>query len=42
VRGPAAELLLLLTRRAGLGDRAGLEVAGDRRLLAHWLDHSRF
>jgi uncharacterized protein (TIGR03083 family) len=42
VRGPAAELLLLLTRRAALGDRPGVEVAGDRRLLAHWLDHSRF
>jgi hypothetical protein len=40
VRGPAMELLLVLSRRAAL-DGSRLEVSGDRRLLAHWLEHSR-
>ncbi|MDR2986144.1 MAG: hypothetical protein LBV34_15010 [Nocardiopsaceae bacterium] len=40
VRGPAIDLLLVLSRRAAL-DRSRLEVAGDQRLLAHWLEHSR-
>jgi uncharacterized protein (TIGR03083 family) len=41
VSGPALELLLALNRRAGPSD-AALEVAGDGRLLAHWLAHSAF
>jgi uncharacterized protein (TIGR03083 family) len=41
VRGPALDLLLVLSRRAAPGDTA-LEVAGDGRLLAHWLEHSVF
>ena len=40
VRGPARDLLLVLSRRADLG-HSGLEVSGDQRLLAHWLEHSR-
>jgi predicted lipid carrier protein YhbT len=40
VRGPAMDLLLVLSRRAAL-DGSRLEVSGDRRLLAHWLEHSR-
>ena len=40
VRGRAADLLLVLTRRAAPAGR--VEVDGDERLLAHWLDHSRF
>ncbi|HEX4908960.1 MAG TPA: hypothetical protein VFW32_10270, partial [Actinomycetes bacterium] len=40
VRGPAMDLLLVLSRRAAL-DGSPLEVSGDRRLLAHWLEHSR-
>ena len=40
VRGPARDLLLVLSRRADL-DQSGLEVSGDRQLLAHWLEHSR-
>jgi uncharacterized protein (TIGR03083 family) len=40
VRGRAADLLLVLTRRAAPASR--VEVAGDERLFAHWLDHSRF
>jgi hypothetical protein len=30
----------VLSRRAAL-DGSRLEVSGDRRLLAHWLEHSR-
>jgi uncharacterized protein (TIGR03083 family) len=41
VRGPALDLLLVLNRRATPGD-AAVEVAGDERLLAHWLEHSVF
>ncbi|HYJ71464.1 MAG TPA: hypothetical protein VE265_03190, partial [Actinomycetota bacterium] len=40
VRGPAMDLLLVLSRRAAL-DGSRLGVSGDRRLLAHWLEHSR-
>lgn len=40
VRGRAADLLLVLTRRAAPAGR--VEVHGDERLFAHWLDHSRF
>ena len=40
VRGRAADLLLVLTRRAAPDGR--VEVDGDERLFAHWLDHSRF
>jgi uncharacterized protein (TIGR03083 family) len=40
VRGPAMDLLLVLSRRAA-PDGSRLEVSGDRRLLAHWLEHSR-
>ena len=40
VRGRAADLLLVLTRRATPAGR--VEVAGDAGLFAHWLDHSRF
>jgi uncharacterized protein (TIGR03083 family) len=41
VRGPALDLLLVLNRRAAPGD-AAVEVLGDGRLLAHWLEHSAF
>jgi uncharacterized protein (TIGR03083 family) len=40
VHGRAVDLLLVLSRRAPL-DGAGVDVAGDRRLFAHWLEHSR-
>jgi uncharacterized protein (TIGR03083 family) len=40
VRGRAADLLLVLTRRADPAAR--VEVEGDGELFAHWLDHSRF
>ena len=40
VRGPAMNLLLLLSRRVPLDD-SRVEVSGDRRLFAHWLEHSR-
>jgi hypothetical protein len=40
-RGPAPDLLLVLNRRAAPGDTA-VEVAGDERLLAHWLKYSVF
>jgi uncharacterized protein (TIGR03083 family) len=40
LRGPALDLLLVLSRRAPLaGSR--LEASGDPDLLAHWLEHSR-
>ena len=41
VRGPALQLLLVLTRRASL-DGSDLAVHGDERLFAHWLEHSAF
>jgi uncharacterized protein (TIGR03083 family) len=40
VRGRAADLLVVLARRAAPDGR--VEVDGDERLFAHWLDHSRF
>jgi uncharacterized protein (TIGR03083 family) len=40
LRGPALELLLVMSRRAPL-DAARLEASGDPDLLAHWLEHSR-
>lgn len=39
VRGPAAELLLVLSRRRPLDEATTLEVHGDRALLDHWLEH---
>jgi uncharacterized protein (TIGR03083 family) len=39
VRGPAAELLLVLTRRGSLDAARNLEVHGDRELLDRWIDH---
>ncbi len=39
VRGPAAELLLVLSRRRPLEEAAALEVHGDRALLTHWIEH---
>jgi uncharacterized protein (TIGR03083 family) len=41
VRGPAASLLLLLTRRLPASDPA-VEVLGDQALLADWLAHTPF
>ena len=41
VRGPAARLLLVLTRRIPAGDPA-VEVLGDQALLTHWLEHTPF
>jgi uncharacterized protein (TIGR03083 family) len=41
VRGPAAGLLLVLTRRLP-SSSAGVEVLGDRALLDHWLEHTPF
>jgi MDMPI C-terminal domain len=40
LRGPALDLLLVLSRRAAL-DTSRLETSGDPELLAHWLEHSR-
>jgi uncharacterized protein (TIGR03083 family) len=40
LRGPALDLLLVLSRRAALGT-SRLEASGDPELLAHWLEHSR-
>jgi len=40
LRGPALDLLLVMSRRAPL-DTARLEASGDTDLLAHWLEHSR-
>ena len=40
VRGPAARLLLVLTRRLPAGP--GLEIFGDQALLTHWLEHTPF
>lgn len=41
VRGPAARLLLVLTRRLPVTDPA-VEVSGDQALLAHWLANTPF
>lgn len=40
LRGPALDLLLVLSRRAAVSS-ARVEVTGDAQLLAHWLEHSR-
>ncbi|UBU08509.1 maleylpyruvate isomerase family mycothiol-dependent enzyme [Nonomuraea gerenzanensis] len=39
VRGPAAELLLVVSRRRPLDEAPTLEVQGDRALLDHWITH---
>ena len=41
VRGPAASLLLVLTRRLSPTD-PGIEILGKQELLAHWLKHTPF
>jgi uncharacterized protein (TIGR03083 family) len=41
VRGPAVDLLLVLTRRLPASDPA-IEVLGDKDLLAHWLEQTPF
>jgi uncharacterized protein (TIGR03083 family) len=41
MRGPAASLLFVLVRRVPLKDEA-VEVHGDRSLLEHWIDSTRF
>jgi uncharacterized protein (TIGR03083 family) len=41
VRGPAASLLLVLTRRLPPSD-PGIEVLGEHALLTHWLQHTPF
>ena len=39
VSGPAADLLLVLSRRRPLGEASSLELRGDRALLDHWIEH---
>ncbi|AXB41586.1 maleylpyruvate isomerase family mycothiol-dependent enzyme [Amycolatopsis albispora] len=39
VRGPATDLLLVLSRRRPLAEAPQLEVLGERALFAHWIDH---
>jgi len=39
VRGPAAELLLVLSRRRPLDAAPTLEVLGDRALFVNWIEH---
>jgi hypothetical protein len=41
VRGPAASLLLVLTRRLP-PSAPGIEVLGEHALLTHWLQHTPF
>ena len=41
VRGPAAGLLLVLTRRLPPSAH-GIEILGEQALLTHWLEHSPF
>jgi uncharacterized protein (TIGR03083 family) len=41
VRGPAASLLLVLTRRLPPSD-SGIEILGEQALLIHWLQHTPF
>jgi predicted lipid carrier protein YhbT len=41
VRGPAASLLLVLTRRLPPSDPA-IEILGEQALLTHWLQHTPF
>jgi len=42
VTGPAGSLLLILTRRLPLADRAAIDISvdGDIDLAQHWLDHT--
>lgn len=42
LRAPARELLLILNRRLNLDSQNGVEITGDRGLLEHWLEHTRF
>jgi predicted lipid carrier protein YhbT len=39
VRGPAADLLLVISRRRPLDAVSTLELQGDRALLDHWIEH---
>ncbi|MEV4360320.1 maleylpyruvate isomerase family mycothiol-dependent enzyme [Nonomuraea sp. NPDC049625] len=39
VRGPAVELLLVISRRRPLDAAPTLELQGDRALLDHWIEH---
>ena len=39
VRGPAAELLLVLSRRRPLAAASTLEIQGDSALFDHWIEH---
>lgn len=39
VRGPATELLLVLSRRRPIAAASTLEVLGDRALFDHWIGH---
>ena len=39
VRGPASDLLLVLSRRRPLDAAPTLQLQGDRALLDHWIDH---
>ncbi|GIF72548.1 maleylpyruvate isomerase family mycothiol-dependent enzyme [Asanoa siamensis] len=39
VRGPATDLLLVLSRRQPLAAASSLEIDGDRALLDRWIDH---
>jgi uncharacterized protein (TIGR03083 family) len=41
VRGPAADLLLVLTRRLP-PSAPGIEILGEQALLTHWLQHTPF
>ncbi len=41
LRGPATDLLLVVTRRRAVGDTA-IEVFGDEAVLATWLDATKF
>ena len=41
VRGPAASLLLVLTRGLPPSD-PGIEILGEQALLIHWLQHTPF
>jgi uncharacterized protein (TIGR03083 family) len=41
VRGPAADLLLVLTRRLP-PSAPGVEILGQQALLTHWLQHTPF
>ena len=41
LRGPATDLLLVITRRREVGDTA-IEVFGDEAVLQTWLDNTKF